>query len=163
MRGLKLFCAAIGATLLAGCAVGPDYKRPEVQTPAAFKESAGWKIAEPRDELARGKWWKIFGDNVLDALLEQVNVSNQSLKVSEARYRQAQALTQSARASYLPTVSANASSTRSRAAAARSAGGNDIATNHGLTLSAGWELDVWGRIRRTVESIPAGSHNHDLR
>ena len=157
MRGSKLFCAAIGATLLAGCAVGPDYKRPEVQTPAAFKESAGWKIAEPRDELARGKWWKIFGDNVLDSLLEQVNVSNQSLKVSEARYRQAQALTQSARASYLPTVSANASSTRSRAAPARSAGGNDIATNHSLNLSAGWELDVWGRIRRTVESNDANA------
>ncbi len=157
MKGLKSVCAAIGATLLAGCAVGPDYKRPEVQTPTAFKESAVWKIAEPRDELARGKWWKIFGDSVLDALLEQVNVSNQSLKVSEARYRQAQALTQSARASYLPTVSANANSTRSRAAPARSAGGNDIATNHSLTVSAGWELDVWGRIRRTVESNDASA------
>ncbi len=157
MKGWKSVCAAIGATLLAGCAVGPDYKRPEVQTPTAFKESAGWKIAEPRDEVARGKWWKIFGDSVLDALLEQVNVSNQSLKVSEARYRQAQALTQSARASYLPTVSANASSTRSRAAPARSAGGNDIATNHSLTVSAGWELDVWGRIRRTVESNDANA------
>lgn len=157
MRGLKLVCAAIGATLLASCVVGPDYKRPEVQTPATFRESAGWKIAEPRDELARGKWWNMFGDRELDTLLDQINVSNQSLKVSEARYRQAQALTQSARASYLPTVSANASSTRSRAAAARSVGANDIATNHSLNLSAGWELDVWGRIRRTVESNDASA------
>ena len=152
MNILSLMAVVIGASLLASCAVGPDYQRPAVQTPAGFKETADWKIAEPRDELVRGSWWKIFGDRELDALIEQVNVSNQSLKVSEARYRQAQALTQSARASYLPTISASASSTRSRAASARSQGNNDIATNHNLTVNAGWELDVWGRIRRTVES-----------
>ena len=152
MNILSLMAVVIGASLLASCAVGPDYQRPAVQTPAGFKETADWKIAEPRDELVRGSWWKIFGDRELDALIEQVNVSNQSLKVSEARYRQAQALTQSARASYLPTISASASSTRSRAAAARSQGNNDIATSHNLTVNAGWELDVWGRIRRTVES-----------
>ena len=157
MKRNKLWCALIGAALLGGCAIGPDYKRPAVETPAAFKEMADWKIAEPRDEITRGKWWKIFGDSELDALIEQVNVSNQSLKVSEARYRQAQALTQSARASYLPTISANASSTRSRAASARSAGSNDIVTSHNLNLSAGWELDVWGRIRRTVESNDASA------
>ena len=154
---LSLMVAAIGAALLASCAVGPDYQRPAVQTPVAFKESVDWKIAEPRDELARGTWWKIFADRALDALIEQVNVSNQSLKVSEARYRQAQALTQSARASYLPTISANASSTRSRAASARSAGNNDIARNYNLTANAGWELDLWGRIRRTVESNDANA------
>ena len=154
---LSLLAVVIGAALLASCAVGPDYQRPAVQTPAAFKESADWKIAEPKDELTRGKWWKIFGDNELDALIEQVNVANQSLKVSEARYRQAQALTQSARASYLPTISANASSTRSRAASARSAGNNDIASNYNLTANAGWELDLWGRIRRTVESNDANA------
>ncbi len=152
MTGRKLLCVAIGATLLAGCAVGPDYQRPEMPAPVAYKETAGWKIAEPRDELARGKWWKMFGDSILDALLEQVNVSNQSLKVSEARFRQAQALTQLARANYYPTVSANASSTRSRAAASRSAGANSASTNYNLNLSAGWEIDVWGRIRRAVDA-----------
>jgi NodT family efflux transporter outer membrane factor (OMF) lipoprotein len=154
---LKFIAIALGAALLAGCAVGPDYQRPDVQTPAAYKETADWKLAQPRDELARGKWWKIFGDSQLDVLIEQVNVSNQSLKASEARYRQALALTQSARASYLPTISASASSTRSRAASGRSVGSNDIATNHNLSLSAGWELDVWGRIRRTVESNDASA------
>ena len=153
----KMMMFAIGTSLLGACTFGPEYKRPDVQTPAAYKETADWKLAEPRDELARGKWWKIFADSELDGLIEQVNVSNQSLKVSEARYRQAQALVQSARASYLPTISANASSTRSRSGSARSAGGNDIATNHNLGLSAGWELDVWGRIRRTVESNDANA------
>ncbi|MCY7387035.1 MAG: efflux transporter outer membrane subunit [Burkholderiales bacterium] len=157
MKRSNILCAAIGATLLGGCAIGPDYKRPAVETPIAYKETADWKIAEPRDEMARGKWWKIFGDSELDALIEQVNISNQSLKSAEARYRQATSLTQSARASYLPTVSANASSTRSRSASARSAGDNAVATNHSLTLNAGWELDVWGRIRRTVEANDASA------
>ena len=162
MRGNKfkrvpVAIIVIGSSLLGACAIGPDYKRPDVQTPVAFKETAGWKLAEPRDELARGNWWKVFGDSELDALIEQVSVSNQSLKVSEARYRQALALTQSARAGYAPTISASASSTRSRAASARSVGSNDIATNHNLSLSAGWELDVWGRIRRVVESNDANA------
>ena len=159
MKGNKfrLTCLVIGVPLLTSCAIGPDYKRPDAQTPAAYKEMADWKPATPKDELSRGKWWSVFGDKELDALIEQVSVSNQSLKASEARYRQAQALTQSARASYFPTISANASSTRSRAASARSAGSNDVATNHNLSLSAGWELDVWGRIRRTVESNDASA------
>lgn len=157
MTGRKFMCVAIGATLLAGCAVGPDYHRPEMPAPVAYKETAGWKIAEPRDELVRGKWWKMFGDSALDALLEQVNVSNQSLKVSEARFRQAQALTQSARSNYYPTVSANASSTRNRAAASRSLGANNATTNYSLNLNAGWEIDVWGRIRRTVEANDASA------
>jgi NodT family efflux transporter outer membrane factor (OMF) lipoprotein len=159
MKGnkLRLMYLGIGVGLLASCAIGPDYKRPDAETPAAYKEMANWKPATPKDELSRGKWWSVFGDKELDALVEQVSVSNQSLKASEARYRQAQALTQSARASFFPTVSANASSTRSRAAPARSAGSNDVATNHSLTLSAGWELDVWGRIRRTVESNDASA------
>ena len=157
MKRSKIWCAVIGVALLGGCAIGPDYQRPVVETPVAFKETANWKIAEPRDEMARGKWWKIFGDSDLDALIEQVNISNQSLKAAEARYRQATALTQSARSSYFPTVSANASSTRSRGAAARSNGNNEAVTNYNLNLSAGWELDLWGRIRRTVEANDANA------
>lgn len=153
----RLALMVTGSLLLGACAVGPDYKRPEVNSPLAYKETAGWKLAEPRDALAKGKWWGVFGDSELDALIERVNVSNQSLKVSEARYRQAQALTQSARAGFFPTLSANASSTRSRSAAARSLGSNDVATSHNLGVSAGWELDVWGRIRRTVESNDANA------
>ncbi|MEO8386041.1 MAG: efflux transporter outer membrane subunit [Betaproteobacteria bacterium] len=155
MKCCKLMCVAVVAALFAGCAIGPDYQRPDIQAPVAYKEVAGWKIAEPRDELVRGKWWKMFGDSTLDALLEQVNVSNQSLKVSEARFRQAQALTQSARANYYPTVSANAATTRSRVAASRSAGSNAVSSNHSLGLSTNWEIDVWGRIRRTVEANDA--------
>jgi NodT family efflux transporter outer membrane factor (OMF) lipoprotein len=99
----------------------------------------------------------VFNDPQLDTLIEKIDVSNQTLKVSEARYRQAVALAQSARSSYLPTISANASSTRSRAAPARSGPSNDIATSHSLTANLNWELDVWGKIRRQTESGNAGA------
>jgi hypothetical protein len=67
---VKLIFALVAASLAAGCAVGPDYKRPEIVSPAAFKETAGWQLAVPKDELARGKWWKVFGDTELDTLIE---------------------------------------------------------------------------------------------
>src|SRR5258708_28635370 len=101
------------AVTLGACAVGPNYVRPTVPTPAEFKESKGWKSAEPKDQLPRGKWWEVYGDQDLDALMEQVNVSNQTIKQAEAQYRAAHALVQAARAAYFPTVGASASVTRS--------------------------------------------------
>ncbi|MEO8103326.1 MAG: efflux transporter outer membrane subunit [Betaproteobacteria bacterium] len=140
------------AAMLSACAIGPDYQRPAMDVPAAYKEQRDWKLAEPKDELIRGKWWQVFADRQLNALAEQVEVSNQNLKAAEARYRQATALTQSARAGLFPTLSAAASSTRSSAAAARSGGNSATTTNHSLTANVNWELDLWGRIRRQIES-----------
>src|SRR5262245_17603625 len=81
------------AAALAGCAVGPDYHRPEVETPAAFKEAPGyWVQAAPADTLERGPWWQLFEDPVLDELLSQVEVGNQNLAIAVARYQQARAL-----------------------------------------------------------------------
>src|SRR4051812_29047886 len=79
---------------LFGCAAGPDYVRPAVETPTAFKEAAGWKPAEPRELELRGKWWEIFGDPVLNSLQDQIEVSNQNLAQAEARFRQARGLLQ---------------------------------------------------------------------
>ena len=85
--------------LLTACvSVGPNYHRPAVETPPAFKEAQGWKVAEPRDTQARGNWWDIYNDATLDGLLRQVQVSNQNVVVAEARYRQALALVGTARA-----------------------------------------------------------------
>ncbi len=134
-------------SLLSSCAVGPDYKRPAVTVPTAFKEAADWKVAEPRDNVPRGKWWEVFGDTTLNSLMEKVDIDNQNLKLAEARYRQAQALTQSSRSSFFPTLSLAASDTRSRAA-----GGSRVNTNYNANASLSWELDIWGRIRRQVES-----------
>ena len=108
----KLIAVAVASALLSACAIGPDYQRPAMEIPAAYKEQRDWKLAEPNDALIRGKWWQVFGDKQLDALAEQVDVSNQNLKAAEARYRQATALSESARAGLFPSVSANASKAR---------------------------------------------------
>src|SRR2546426_11071340 len=82
-------CWAILFTILAGCAVGPDYRRPATAVAEEFKEAPdGWKQAQPRDEVERGKWWEVFGDAQLNALIEKIDVSNQTLAASEAQYRQ---------------------------------------------------------------------------
>ena len=156
--------AFAGLVLLGACTVGPNYVKPVVDTPAAFKEAQGWKTAQPRDQELRGNWWTAFNDPLLDSMLEQVAVSNQNLVQAAAQFRQARALVQSARAGYWPTVSANASMTRSQSPAGFSSqNGNFLqttrapTTNYSLSLDAIWELDVWGRVRRTVESNVAGA------
>jgi len=136
--------------LLSGCAVGPDYRRPATATPAAYKEANGWKRAEPRDDAARGNWWQVYGDPVLNALVSQVQVSNQNVIAAAAQVRQAQALLGVARAGYFPTLSGDLSASRGSAAGASAVGNTDR-----LSLSAVWEADVWGRIARTVEANQA--------
>jgi NodT family efflux transporter outer membrane factor (OMF) lipoprotein len=149
IRLLPLFSALV----LAGCAVGPDYVRPTVQAPAAFKEAPGnWKLAEPQDLAPRGNWWEAFGDPVLNGLEAQVNISNQTLKQAEAQYRQAQALAQQAGAAFYPTVGVSTAATRSRSHGTGAGTGGTIADNYSLTLNASWEPDIWGRVRRSAEA-----------
>ena len=153
-----------GATLLAslvlaGCAVGPDYQKPSAEVPSAYKEAGEWKLAQPRDDVGRGDWWSVFGDPALDALIEQVEVSNQNVLAAEAQFRRAQAIVAASRAAYFPTVSANASIVRSRSPTGVVGGttaGRTI-TNRAASLDAGWEPDLWGRIRRTAESSEASA------
>ena len=143
-------CAPLLA-LITSCAMGPDYRRPQVVAPQAYKESKDWKIAEPRDGVQRGKWWEIFGDTQLNALADKVSVSNQSLRLAEAQYRRAQALVQSARASLFPSVSGTLGVTRSGSAA------RGAATAYDLGANASWDADLWGRVRRNVESNEASA------
>jgi len=155
--------ALLAPALLAACSVGPDYVRPAVETPAAYKETGNWKPAEPRDDVNRGKWWEVFNDPLLNQLQEQVDISNQNLARAEAQYRQAFALVQSARAGYYPTVTGGVSNTRSRSSATTIATpsvapiSRGVVTNHNLSLQANWEADVWGKIRRTVEANEASA------
>lgn len=144
---------------LAGCAVGPDYERPAVPVPAAFKEAGEWKPAEPRDQAPRGKWWEIYGDATLNALAEQVAVANQDVRAAEARYRQAVAALDATRAGLFPTLTANVSATRSQGAGGTTGttAGNGPRNADRVALGASWEADVWGRIRRGVESGEAST------
>src|SRR5262245_15409847 len=91
IRAFKAFPPLVAvAFLITGCAVGPDYRRPETPVPQAFKEASGdWLVAKPADDVPKGKWWEVFNDPLLNALEEQVSVSNQELRAAEARYRQA--------------------------------------------------------------------------
>ncbi|HTY99417.1 MAG TPA: TolC family protein, partial [Rhodocyclaceae bacterium] len=106
---------AAALLVLAGCAAGPDYVRPEVHTPAAYKEAgASWKPAEPRQPDATQPWWSRYGDADLDALVAQANAASQDIRIAEAQYRQARAAAQFARAGFWPTVGAGVSVTRAR-------------------------------------------------
>jgi NodT family efflux transporter outer membrane factor (OMF) lipoprotein len=155
---LRRLATLAAAAALAGCTVGPDYVRPGVETPAAFKELAGWKRAAPGDAIARGRWWVVFADPQLDALAERVAISNQNVRLAEANYRQARAIAAQARAAFYPVASGSASFRRSQfssASSTRPAFARGVTESYELSLDASWELDLWGRIRRSVEAAEA--------
>ena len=173
-RAAGRLALALAVLLLASaCTVGPDYVRPPVIAPEAYTEGDGWVVARPSDALVRGQWWKIFGDPRLDELEARVDLSNQNLAVAEAQYREARALVRQARAAFFPTLSVGLGYTRSRQSA--TLGSSSIATGAAGTTGAiggfsgqprsdfevgldfSWEIDVWGRIRRTVESNRASA------
>lgn len=144
-------CAATAALVLAaGCAIGPDYQRPTVAAPA-FKSAGDWKPAEPGEQLPRGKWWEIYGDKVLNELEDKVEISSNTLHQAEAQYRQAQAAATVARSALFPSVGADASASRSRSPA-RGTLSSTIQNSFGAGLTASWELDIWGRVRREAEA-----------
>jgi NodT family efflux transporter outer membrane factor (OMF) lipoprotein len=151
--GVLLLIALIHLT---GCAVGPKYHTPTVQTPAAYKEVGDWKPAQPNDQNLGGAWWTIFQDPQLDALEVQVNVSNQNLKAAEAQYRQARAVLRYYRADYYPTATVGLSATRTRVSAHRpppsSVFDGITYSDFALPVDFSYQADVWGRVRRNVES-----------
>jgi NodT family efflux transporter outer membrane factor (OMF) lipoprotein len=135
--------------------VGPNYKRPTAEVPTAYKELGNWKQAQPNDQNLGGNWWEMFQDAQLNALESQVNVSNQNLKAAEAQYTQARALLRYNRAAYFPTLSAGADASRNKISNNRP----PSLTTNGRTYNdfqipfeLSYEVDVWGRVRRTVES-----------
>ncbi len=165
-RGSLKALSATAAALLAACSVGPDYHRPSAPVPATYKE--GWKTGEPQDMTDRGAWWAIYKDPVLDELERQVDISNQNLKAAEAAYRQARAVVAQAQSGYFPTISVAASATRSGQGRGSAASGltspsgvtrlsRGTQTQYDLTADATWSLDLWGRIRRTVEGDVANA------
>src|SRR5579864_3741847 len=148
--------------LLAGCTVGPRYLKPVVPTtlsykeeaPDSFKELNPWQPARPADQASRGNWWEVFGDPDLNKLEEQVAGSNQNLKVAEARFREARAAIRFNRASQFPTISTAPSASYVKS--------SDFSPNFPskieqaskgdfvLPFDFSYELDLWGRVRRSV-------------
>ncbi len=151
LRLLTVICPL----MLVACTVGPDYRRPVSAAPAKYKELKGWKQAQPRDHELPGKWWEIFKDSYLNTLAEQVDIANQSIAQAEAQYRQSQALVQSATAAYFPTATGTATANRFRAASGQSVAVRGVRNLFGAALSTAWEPDLWGSVRRQVESSEA--------
>jgi NodT family efflux transporter outer membrane factor (OMF) lipoprotein len=154
---------------LSACSVGPDYQRPAAPVPAAFKEAppAGWKFGTPMDAIDKGNWWSIYNDPELDRLERKVDISNQTLAQAVAAYAEAQAVVQEARGQLFPTISVTPGMTVANQGGNFSSGGlissgsvsrhGGITNNYSLEANADWTVDVWGKIRRTVESDVAGA------
>jgi NodT family efflux transporter outer membrane factor (OMF) lipoprotein len=134
--------------------VGPDYKKPSVPMTAAFKETEGWKVAQPSDHLPKGRWWEIFDDPELYALVEEVSAANQNLKIAEARLREARAMVRFNRAALFPTISAGLGASSIRESSNRPFLTPNTSLGHSgdflLSLDLSYEVDLWGRVRRTV-------------
>ncbi|WP_213880267.1 efflux transporter outer membrane subunit [Pseudomonas sp. dw_358] len=150
------------ALWLGGCAVGPDYHRPTVITPAHFKEAEGWRQAQPSDALARGAWWALYGDAQLDGLVAQLNRSNQTVAQYAAQYRQALALVHSSRGAFFPSGTLTAGKTRS----SQGIGSSDSSLSQSISgirdtydtqVGVSWEADLWGKLRRGLEANRASA------
>ena len=136
--------------LLSGCTVGPDYQRPAMAMPVHYKEAKGWQPATPLDQQNKGEWWAVYHDATLSGLLSQVSISNQNVANYAAQYRQAQALASESRAALFPSLGYDSSVTRSGSHAT-------TGSSHQAELSASWELDLWGKLRRTLEENRASA------
>jgi len=163
MKKAYFILAAIMA--LTGCMVGPDYRKPEIATPAAYKEAGDWKVAQPQDDASRGHWWEIYADADLNSLVSQVEISNQNIAAAAASYRQAQSLLGVAQGSYFPTLTGSVSGSRGAIGSSGTAvAGTPIHNSVRPSLSASWEPDLWGQIGRNVEASKASvqASNADL-
>ncbi|XHR29478.1 MAG: efflux transporter outer membrane subunit [Chthoniobacteraceae bacterium] len=151
LKHLPIFAPCAALLLLQACAVGPNYHKPAVQTPSVFKEiPKGWKIAEPCNGAGRNPWWKVYGDPLLDTLVPQVAINNQNLKAYEAAYREALAVVRESRSSLFPSISASPGVTRAYSS-------RTTTTTQSTEGSASWEIDLWGKVRRQIESDQASA------
>jgi NodT family efflux transporter outer membrane factor (OMF) lipoprotein len=149
----SLAALVAAAALLSACAVGPDYVRPTLAVPAAWKESGDWKPADPRPAASGLAWWEAWGDPELNGLMADAQQANQNIRQAEAAYRQAKAIADADRAGLFPSLGANVGAERTRTDT------SGVKTGNGFTagLSASWEPDLWGSVRRAIESGEAGA------
>jgi NodT family efflux transporter outer membrane factor (OMF) lipoprotein len=171
----------LGVMTLPGCVVGPKYHKAAVETPGAYGEA--WNLAQPSDDVIHGKWWEMFNDPQLNALEDQVNVSNQNIAAAFAAFQQSRALVRQAQSQYFPTLTTNPSITRSRipGSLARTGAGTTTSTGIGtgtgigttgttattpgaqignefiFPFDASWTPDLWGKVRNTVRSDKAAA------
>jgi NodT family efflux transporter outer membrane factor (OMF) lipoprotein len=163
MAALCAVLVVVLSAMLAGCKVGPKYVPPTTTAPAAFKESPtqfketdGWKVAEPQDATLRGKWWEIYNEPDLNALEEQLNIDNQNIRQAFENFMEARSLVREARSQLFPTVSVGPSYTRSQTSSNVGTGASGAGSRQTQVFSlpgeVSWEPDLWGKIRNTIHS-----------
>ncbi|WP_395068022.1 efflux transporter outer membrane subunit [Paraburkholderia silvatlantica] len=170
MPQLRRCAAALTLVWLAGCAIGPDYSKPAVEIPATFKEGVNWQRAQANPQAAlSSSWWTVYDDPTLTQLVEQSLKANQSIVAAEAAYRLAQATVEANVASLFPVVTAGLSATRSGTGKNAATGGVSSTTGTvpgvhssvSVSAAASWEPDLWGQIRREIESSKASAQASD--
>ncbi|HXX71898.1 MAG TPA: efflux transporter outer membrane subunit, partial [Candidatus Acidoferrum sp.] len=154
---------------------GPQYNKPAAITPASpnyrgattdLTEQPGWKVASPNDQMLRGKWWEIFQEPELNALEDQLNIDNQSVKFYFENYLAARAIIREARSQYYPTVTVGAGYSRTRSSASLAGGavtgGSGSSSGAQFSefttpLDISWAPDLFGRVRNLVKSDQAAA------
>ena len=150
-----------GFTLAAGCTVGPKYQRATAPVPAKWDVAEPWRESTPKDALAKGEWWSVFHDDELSALEKQALDANQTIKVSEAHLWQARATAAIQVATLFPTLSTSPSVERQRISGNRPPNSNFPVSNpvsqnnYILPFTAGYEVDLFGQRRRSIEAAQA--------
>jgi NodT family efflux transporter outer membrane factor (OMF) lipoprotein len=156
-----ILIAALLAAFLTGCAVGPRYQRPTAQVPGTWKGEGPWQTAAPKDSIPKGNWWQIFHDADLDRLERDLLQANQSLAAAQERLSQARSLARIASSAYFPQLAADPSGQRQRISGDRPLSGSPTATfpvtqnDFTVPFSASYEVDLFGRVRRTLEAANA--------
>src|SRR5882762_4218240 len=152
---LNLIAVVLVAGVIAGCAVGPNYRRPSVSVPTSYKETelGTWKESSPQDQIAKGNWWEMFGDATLNDLEKEATANNQDLKAAVSRVTQARATARVAKAEFFPNLQADPAVTRERTSPniANPLPKNTF-TDFQVPLDLSYELDIWGRVRRSFEA-----------
>ena len=147
---LKLSTLVMAGVLLSGCMLGPDYLRPETTVPLEFRHTPGWKVAQPADLATSVAWWSLYQDETLADLLKQLDASNQNLRAAEAAWREARALVGGSRSALYPNATGQLGATRR---------GDEqgVGKTNEVALGLSWQLDIWGQVRRQVESSEASA------
>lgn len=152
-------CAALILAMLSGCSMAPDYRPPEMQVPAQFKEAEGWTAAQPMDHMPRGSWWEAFNDPVLNDLERRAEEASPTLSAALARYDQARAIAGIDEADLYPSVAAIGDASRRRVSGNRPLGNGTPQTYSDYVVGGtlDYELDLWGSIRNSVRASRANA------